>query len=133
MSKLSRRDALRWLAGGGLAAAVPGAILNISVFNTFEPLSARLSRFFTNTSSACAIGRRYLALKPQEADPRLLAALVSRTPENYLALVNADSRRVRELLLAQQKRDFECGQIVKINGWILSETEVRLCAIVTIV
>ena len=32
------------------------------------------------------------------------------------------------LLADQQRQDFEAGPSVKVRGWILSETDVRLCA-----
>lgn len=129
MRKLTRRDVLRRLASAGLIAAAPGVARAGSALDAFEPLSVRMSRIFSRTRGARAIGRRYLSQAPAEADPRRLAALVCRTSEHYLRYVNAGPARLRELLLAQQRRDFERRLTVSVDGWILSETEARLCAI----
>ena len=48
-------------------------------------------------------------------------------------LAKAERGKLRELLLAQQRQDFEHGRIVKVQGWILSETEARLCTLAALI
>lgn len=95
-----------------------------------DPLCSKLSQFFINKESASVIGREYLRRVPNEANATLLVDLISSSSaERRLELTKADTKKLRELLLLQQRQDFEDGRIVKVQGWILSETEVRLCAL----
>jgi hypothetical protein len=48
-------------------------------------------------------------------------------------IADARTETIKTLLLNQQREDFEKGRIVKVQGWILSETEARLCALTTLV
>jgi hypothetical protein len=47
--------------------------------------------------------------------------------------IHATPGKLRELLLLQQRQDFKHGRIANVKGWILSETEVRLCAMAALV
>ena len=40
-----------------------------------------------------------------------------------------DKFKVREMLNKETKVDFEKGRIVVVNGWVLSQTEARQCAL----
>jgi hypothetical protein len=78
--------------------------------------AARLGRHATD------VGRRYLDSHPAEADLELLTALVAARLElTRGSLPERMSRAVSE--------DFRCGRAVSIDGWSLSRTEVRICAI----
>jgi hypothetical protein len=132
MANLSRRDILRQLACGGLMIALPASALARPAGTLSPPLAARLGRLFSNRESARVIGRRYLALRPEEANLNRLTALICRTPENRARLAHASSEQLRGFLSEQQRIDFEHGRTVNIEGWVLSETETRLCAIAAI-
>ncbi len=73
------------------------------------------------------LGRSYLSLHPEEANvERLWPALVgSRVPSeaNELELHLAELRR----------RDFEDGEILIVDGWVLARTEARACALMVLV
>ncbi len=132
MTRLSRRDVLQRLAFGGLT-------VGLSLFTEARPaadvsqaLAWRLSRFFVARQSAQVLGRRYLDRQPHEANLGLLTARISRTAENYVRLASADMEQLRALLSTQMRQDFEDNLTVSIDGWILSETEARLCAIAAI-
>ena len=131
---LTRREVLQRLAAAGLIALAPGAAsgATAAALDSVQPLTTRLRGLFTNTKSANAVGLRYLAAAPGEADARLLTGLICGTRDRYRRLMEADSGRLRELLIEQQKQDFGNGRVVTLEGWILSETEVRLCAIAAI-
>jgi hypothetical protein len=132
MAKLTRRDILRQLACGGLTIALPASALARPAGNLSPPLATRLGQFFSHRESAQVIGRRYLALRPEEANLNRLTALIFRTPEHCARLENADTGQLRAILLNQQRADFARGRTIMIDGWILSETEVRLCALAAI-
>jgi hypothetical protein len=97
-------------------------------------LASKLVGFFRDKESARAVGREYLRIAPVEADTLKLTELIcAGRPERYAELNNADMGKVRSILLHQQREDFNKGRIVNVQGWILSETEARLCALATLV
>jgi hypothetical protein len=132
MAKYSRRDMLRQLTCGGLLVSLPASVLAQPAENISLPLLSRLGRFFANRESARVIGQRYLELAPSEADPERLMALICHSDENRARLAHANTEQLREILLDQQRMDFVRGRTVMIDGWVLSETEVRLCALAAI-
>jgi len=99
-----------------------------------DPLVLKLAQFFVHKDSAAIVGREYLRSVPEEADARLLVDLICSGQAAARAnLVGANLKELREWLRHQQRQDFEHGRIVKVRGWILSETEVRLCALVALI
>ena len=129
MAKLSRRDILRHLTYSGLMMSLPISALARPADNLSPPLISRLGQFFSNRESARVIGQRYLDLSPSEANPERLMALICHSEENYTRLDHADTDQLRAMLLDQQREDFALGRTIMIDGWTLSETEVRLCAL----
>ncbi len=99
-----------------------------------NPLASNLAMFFTHKESAAKVGLEYLRSVPEEADAnRLVDLICSSQSEGRANLVEADLERLRELLRRQHLQDFEHGRVVKLHGWILSETEVRLCGLAAII
>lgn len=129
MDGISRRNMLKQLARGGLLFVLPAYFVTGSASEVLQPLASRLNRFFSSKESARLIGQRYLALAPAEADAALLAARIAVTPQYYLRLASAAEPTLRALILAQQQADFAEGRTVTVDGWILSLTEARLCAL----
>lgn len=134
--RITRRSFLHtsvWLSAFGLSGAAH-ALIKLVASSTPDPLALSLASFFIHNESAKIIGLEYLRCAPREADARLLVDLIcSCQAEHKLELAKADMEQRRELLLLQQRQDFERGRIVKVQGWILSETEVRLCALAALV
>ena len=133
MTNHSRRNMLRQLTCGGLMMALPASALARPAGDVSLPLAARLSRLFSNGESARVIGQRYLDLTPGEANLDRLMVLICRCEENYARLARADSEQLLAILQEQQRLDFAHARTVAIDGWILSETEVRLCAVAAII
>lgn len=129
MTDHSRRDLLRQLTCGGLLVALPASALARPAGDVLPPLASRLSQFFANRESARAIGRQYLDLMPSEAGLEHLMALICHSEENCERLAHADTAQLRTILLDQQRADFARGRTIVIDGWVLSETEMRLCAL----
>jgi hypothetical protein len=97
-------------------------------------LSSKLANFFHNKESARAIGLAYLRTVPEEANARQLTHFIcSSWEQRYDEMVHADAAKIKTILLRQQREDFEKGRIVDLQGWILSETEARLCALAALV
>lgn len=90
---------------------------------TQHPLLPHLAALLPHQQSARLIGQHYLQHHPQEAQvAHLLAALVpASTPMELAAL--------RQHMASQISTDFATDRVVKLQGWVLSCTEARLCAL----
>lgn len=129
MDGISRRNVLKQITRAGLLVVLPAYVVTDPGTNVLQPLASRLNRFFSSKESAQVIGQRYLAMNPAEADSALLTARIAMTPQYYLRLASADEPRLRGLILARQQADFAESRTVTIDGWVLSLTEARLCAL----
>ncbi len=118
--KIARRSLLK--AGSGLVAF---AALGRTA--TAEPASddgaARLVALLGNRHAAIRLGRRHLSRHPEERDAAQLAARLT----TRLAPAGGPIRRaaLRRSLAA----DFAAGRVTALDGWILANTEVDLCAL----
>ena len=102
--------------------------------SALDPLAARLAQFHWHNQSAAVVGLEYLRSVPREADVQLLVDLIcSFTADWRTELTQANGPTLRNLLALQQRQDFEHGRILNVRGWILSATEVRLCALAALV
>ena len=125
---LTRRNLLRLLASLGVVLATRplGVLSTLGRSAGRESLGARLLRLFRSTASAAAIGRVYLQNAPQDADERRLLRLICSSGHRWHT---ANTRQLRLLIALQQVEDFKQGRLARVHGWILSETEARLCAL----
>jgi hypothetical protein len=95
-------------------------------------LRAALAGFFADRSSARVVGAEYLRLFPDEDDDtRLVRRLAGgkRRELEWESLAVADVAALRERVRERHHDDFAAGRTVDLRGWVLSETEVRLCAL----
>ena len=126
---LNRRAFLTLTAAAGLAAA--GAVAFIVGRSSPRPQLAsvddatRLLALLGDPAAAAPTGAAYLEAHPAEADRDRLVAILSRELRDdgaaTASLGAAVDRRIR--------RDFQQGRTVEIEGWLLSLTEARLCAL----
>jgi hypothetical protein len=118
--RLHRRDvllALGALALGGAPALQSGGT---PVAPSGQELAARLR----DPRAVRALGIRYLERHPEERDPGFLHAAT---------LAGAGKgKRNAAALRARSRDDFRRGDTVLIEGWVLSRTECRLCALVAL-
>lgn len=85
-----------------------------------------VAALFRHRRSAAAIGRRYLAAVPTEADlDRLLAGLGEAGAGGQSDL----AQRLR----ARISQDFARGDTVQLEGWVLARSECRACAVVSMI
>lgn len=130
MNHRTRRQFLRELACIGAFVSFPVMASSRAVSGgSVDSLALRLHEVLKHSTSAKVLGQRYLELTPREADIKTLTVLIGRTPENTTQLLRAGRNQLRTLLAAQQRTDFGSGRTVSIDGWVLSETEARLCAL----
>lgn len=119
-----------------LAAAASSACLSPNgAFATqsagrFSGAATRLRALVPAPTSAREIGRIYLAQCPEEhgvpALTRLILSSMSLGEREAIAL---DRQVLATTLTSRVRADFEKGETVEIDGWILSRTETRLCAL----
>ncbi len=115
---LDRRTLLRWLGWLGLLA-FSGRRVRASEPDFAEDALG----LFRHAESAAALGAEFARLRPAEASiPALLRQLdLPRIPPR-----RAELARLRE----RHRLDFREGRVVRLEGWMLSTTELRLCALV---
>lgn len=88
-------------------------------------LAFTLSALFKDPERVAALGRRYLAHYPEDADAdRLAVALFGDTTRSQ-----ADAATMRADLARQRERDFRDGEVVVVDGWLLARSEARVCAL----
>ena len=135
-SRYSRRQVLNVLFTSSTLSIFAMQKLRLVSFSTDELLKVakRLTCIFANQLSARVVGKAYLD-KNQEEDSLsfLISKLVLETRTVELAYLTSGPRAYQELIMRAIKRDFDTDNSVRINGWILSRTEARLCALATYV
>jgi hypothetical protein len=134
MSRAREIERRAFLRGAGAATALglatPALLAFFAGCGRESALARSLSGFFADPDSARAVGREYLELSPDEADPAtVLERLAGAHLGEWEALASSDPERLVQALRLQHREDFEHERVVAIRGWVLSETEARLCAL----
>jgi hypothetical protein len=127
--KIGRRRVVRTLGFAGLTLALGPRVGRAGALSgdTHVPLNGWLKSMIADLESARRVGQVYLQKAPEEADrDRLLTQL-------YPGLAPARHTRSpaawRQSYAAKCRRDFAEGHTVRVDGWVLSQTEARLCAL----
>ena len=125
---ISRRDALSTL--GMLMVAAVSHLLPSSSNASIDDASEALNRILDGNPAVHRIGTAYLKQRADESDPKtLLAALdgiVDRRDLQNWRQSGPDN--VETSIRMRIRADFSNGETFNCDGWILSLTEVRLCA-----
>lgn len=122
--RIGRRRAMASLGVGGLALAVASKadIASLSSRDAGVPVATWLRSMIADLESARRIGQAYLQSAPEDADrDRLLADLFPR--------LEPEAGDRRDSFAARCRQDFADGATVRVDGWVLSRTEARLCAL----
>jgi len=121
---LSRRAFAHFaLATLALASGIPTALAKSGKSHITGQV---LSEIFSDMSAARAIGNAYLnsaAYRQNTVDP--ITPLMN---SNY----SHGRAEICDALRRQIQSDFASDRIVTVNGWVLSKTEVDLCALAVI-
>ena len=89
-----------------------------------------LVQVLSNRISVIHVGAAYLATAPGETDPNVVIERMRRHGDALVrALETGNPGRARRLAARDCRADFAEGRIVKVDGWLLSQTEARLCAL----
>jgi hypothetical protein len=123
--RTTRRNSLRLVAAlVGLAAAPPLA----HIAGSSEP-ATRLASLFRDRRSAASVGARYLASYPEEASPERLLDLLVADRRLAAALAADDPVALRIAAASLVREDFLARHVARVDGWLLSRTEARLCGL----
>ena len=122
---MKRRDFILIGVAGVAAISVP-AYYFLRDFQYDKSLSEPQSlSLICDSQTISAIGKQYRLQTPAEKSER---QLVKRLLED----VSDEKDRVTEHLEERIIKDFETGNTIIIDGWILSMTEARQCALYSI-
>jgi hypothetical protein len=129
--RVSRRTVL-----AGLAAGIVGAAIGLRLYwpgGSIKREARRLAGMLRHPDSAAWLGRLYLDGKPREADAALLVTLIGAARGPTLPAISPTTgEALRASLEARIRNDFVYGNMVAVDGWLLSLTEARLCALVSL-
>ena len=92
----------------------------------------RYDAFFSFRQAAEEIGHHYIDDYPAEALEDALKDMIDRSLGEVGSLTSADQEQLAELVRLAIRRDFKAGRTVTIDGWMLSVTEARLCALMAL-
>jgi hypothetical protein len=125
-SRIGRRSVVVTATMALLAGTMP-AVIRPARSATRDSCDA-IAALWSDTGGACRVGRSYLAQVPEDADRDRLVAILFRE-EGAHAGMSADALRAQ--FARARMRDFESGDTVTVDGWVLARTEARLCALTT--
>jgi hypothetical protein len=126
----SRRSVLTALTAASIGLLVPWGRLQPR--NSDRSLAERIAGLFCDQPRARAVGRAHLKSGPGDTGIADVVRRVVRDADQHAHLMRAGDRVLRRFLQARRRCDFESGNTVCINGWVLSETEANLCAVVAL-
>lgn len=134
MSRAREIERRAFLKGAGVATALglaaPTLVAWVAGCGGESALARLLSGFFADPESARAVGREYLELAADEPDANtVLDRLAGPQRQQWEALAASDPERLVQALRLQHRSDFARERVVAVRGWVLSETEARLCAL----
>ena len=90
----------------------------------------RLLSIFRDPESAATVGRRFVTLHPEHASTVLLLdKLKTRIVPEGVPLAELAPREIVARTSRRIRTDFMEERVVDIDGWVLSHTEVLLCAL----
>ena len=119
-----------------LSAATALALVNLpfleSCGNDSKKMAVALPLLFShlvNVSEVQEAGAAYLKINPAEDDRSKLSGLLLGNYEQE----KLNKNEIQTLLDKQVTNDFKTGNMVIANGWVMSRTEARQCALFSLI
>ena len=128
---MQRREFLMALGASG-AALIAGLGTGLLACAGAGSLRSALSEFYSDRAAARIVGQIYLNLAADENDPERLVALIAGEQLAEWQSLAGDRDALYRAVRARHRSDFENGNTASIDGWLLSRTEARLCALVAL-
>ncbi len=131
----TRRQLVHCLIGGALSLSglwCPGRVA-AERLTPSDALTLKLARVSRCPESAKRVGAVYLQNTPAEAHPdTLVACLCVGGGLRKSELTQASVKQLRFRFAKLIRDDFANDRMVSLDGWMLSTTEARLCALVAL-
>jgi hypothetical protein len=131
---MNRRRFLRraaWL--GGTLSLCPAVALGRSIDGPWARQARRLAGIFARPASAARVGRAYLRDHPEDASvERLVRSLAAGWPGGAAKVERLGAAQLRRRLRRQIRAEFAAGRTVRVQGWVLAESEARLFGLATL-
>ena len=125
-----RRLMLLWIGCASALSVMPRQLRARALPATPDGLAAALRTLLYDRAAARRLGRAYVRQVPEEDDPRILARLTLALPEGqYGDAIALDPTSLRDRIDERVRNDFAASTTVQLDGWVLSRTEARLCAL----
>ncbi len=126
---MDRRHFIASAAAGALGLSLPGAAWRTSPSANLHTLARPALLDMFGERRVRDLGMRYRAMYPAacDADTLCAAMLDGDTP------TPADAAAMRAYLNARIRDDFAAGRTMLLDGWVLSITEARQCALFSLV
>ena len=122
---MKRRQFIRYSTATALGALIVAPIGTNNALQADLDLllaSPDLLHFLGDEQYIHAIGKKYRVMYVDEDDEGILSTLL-------IEALDHPNFATKEVLRQQISTDFATGQVVHINGWVLSLTEARQCAL----
>lgn len=132
-SEITRKDFLRYvLIAAGVSAIGGGAYIFQRRELIEQPLKVDSLRdqFSDQHESIQLIGQKYLEEYPQGlSESELLRNINEKLSSDHINKI--DMSNFAELVRQQILLDFEESKVVNLDGWIITETEAQICALIS--
>jgi hypothetical protein len=126
---MERRKFITLAAAGGMAVSFTGiSCTGRPAYYSMLDKPQQLS-YICDAKTIREIGMAYRAQTPAESGSGSLADLLSADSTGHAVSSSSDNTFIQALINQKIIDDFEKGHTVVINGWILSVTEARQCAL----
>ena len=125
---MKRREFLRISTVGTLAVSLPVSAAFAGTPSRLPVIAhPRLMTLIADRRCICEIGFAYRKKFPREDTRSALSSAILENLPTHLA-----DDLLQDRLDQQVRQDFASGRTVRLNGWVLSMTEARQCALYSI-
>ncbi len=104
-----------------------------SMFGPHYHFANFITKMLNDRANAKHIGELYLQDNPQEANMKKILTILFQQDPMLETLTKENNIEAHNRIKILQKDDFKKENIVSIDGWILSLSEARLCALTTFI
>jgi len=129
-----KRRTFVWISAA-TASTVFFPVMNCSSeLNYIELLAKPISLSDIITSeNILELGQYYQKQIPNESKKNILISLLLRNDDGKNISESSDNLLIKNSLMHKIKQDFTKNNIIIIDGWILSRTEARQCALYSLI
>lgn len=129
---LDRRAVLKGIGGAAALGSVGSGLLGIVGCGPSADLEAGLAACVADVEAARSVGEAVLLAfgpgPPSAAE--LVEQLAGDERSQWGELAGGDREQLFAAVHARHLADFDANRLFRVRGWLLSETEAKLCALV---